>query len=226
MSNCTGWHSALILLVASSLAAPTASALELTSTAAGFAGTLTTNCQSDANNLEIEILYNSYLSCQRHGIAEFSFAGTGLSSVSGAIVTLFDAGVGNMEGFSFAVDLYGYAGDGQVTSSDFTVGSYFRTATWSRYGDPQGQFAFDVTDFVNAQLALGTEIIGVNLRAPLETTNCCTTTFLFFDGALGDHPPTLSLEPVPLPPGAWLFGSALGLMGWCRRRPGRPVLAG
>ncbi|MEQ1801795.1 MAG: PEP-CTERM sorting domain-containing protein [Gammaproteobacteria bacterium] len=29
---------------------------------------------------------------------------------------------------------------------------------------------------------------------------------------------TLTVQPVPVPPAAWLFGSALGVMGWMRRK--------
>ena len=31
------------------------------------------------------------------------------------------------------------------------------------------------------------------------------------------HPPILYLQPVPLPAGAWFFGSALAFLGWYRR---------
>lgn len=203
-----------------------ASALTLTSTAAGFAGTETFGCETNANNFEIEVLYNSAQGCRRHGIVEVSLAGSGLTEVSSAIITLFDGAAANMEGFFFTVDLYGYVGDGQVTGSDIDAGSYIGTATWARYGLPERQFALDVTDFVNGQLALGTEIIGINIRSPFESFNCCTTTFLSFDGATGDHPPTLALEPVPLPAGAWLFGSALGGLGWVTRKGVVSVLQG
>ena len=194
-----------------------ASALEIQSTAAGFAAIPTFNCETDANNFEIEVIINSPVSCLRHGIAEFDVSGSGLTSVSSAIVTLFDGVAANTEGFFFTVDLYGYEGDGQVTGGDYDVGTYFGSATWSRYGVPTGEFALDVTDYVNSQLALGVGIIGLSIRTPMQTSNCCTTTFLYFDGATGDHPPVLSLQPVPLPAGAWLFGSALALLAWYRR---------
>jgi hypothetical protein len=192
-------------------------ALEIQSTAAGFAAIPTTNCETDANNFEIEVIINSPVSCLRHGIAEFNVSSSGLTSVSSAIVTLFDGVAANTEGSFFTVDLYGYEGDGQVTGSDYGFGTYFGSAIWSRYGMPTGEFAIDVTDYVNSQLALGVGIIGLSIRTPLQTSNCCSTTFLYFDGANGDHPPSLSLQPVPLPAGAWLFGSALALLAWCRR---------
>ncbi len=209
------WLAALIILL---LAATGASALTLTSTAAGFAGTETFGCETNSNNFEIEVLYNSPQGCRRHGIVEVSLAGSGLTAVGNATITLFEGAAGNTEGFFFPVDLYGYVGDGQVTGSDIDAGTYIGTATWARYGLPEGQFAFDVTDFVNSQLALGTEIIGINMRAPFESFTCCTSTFLYFDGATGDHPPTLTLQPVPLPAGVWLFGSAMGALGWVTRR--------
>ncbi|MEQ1802614.1 MAG: VPLPA-CTERM sorting domain-containing protein [Gammaproteobacteria bacterium] len=149
---------------------------------------------------------------------EFGLAGTGITAVSSATVTLRDGGLGNMEGSFFTVDLYGYIGDGQVTAGDYDVGTYIGSATWARYGVPAGEFAFDITGYVNSQLALGTDFIGLNIRAPLQTSNCCTTTFLYFDGGTGDNPPTLTLQPVPVPAAALLMGSALGLLGWARRR--------
>lgn len=218
MSTRSGWCYALILLFGSSLAPPTATALELTSTAAGFAGTATFGCETEFNTFEIEVLFNSTQGCRRQGIVEFNLGASGLTEVSSAIVSLRDGGVGNMEGFFFTVDLYGYDGDDQVTSADYNVGTYIGSSTWSRYGLPEGLFAIDLTDYVNTQLALGTEVIGLNIRAPFESSYCCTTTFLYFDGGTGDHPPTLSLQPVPLPAGLWLFASALGGMAWFRRR--------
>lgn len=220
MSVLLRWPAVLLACLGPLLAAPAASARTLTSTAAGFAGTETFGCEANANNFEIEVLYNSPQGCRRHGIVEVSLAGSGLTAVSSAIIALFDGAAGNTEGFFFPVDLYGYSGDGQVTGSDIDAGSYIATATWERYGLPEGQFAFEVTDFVNSQLALGTEIIGINMRSPYESFTCCTSTFLSFDGGTGDHPPKLTLQPVPLPAGIWLFGSALGGLGWVTRRGG------
>lgn len=193
-------------------------ALTLESNAAGFAAIPTFNCETDANVFEIEVLYNTHAPCFRHGIVEFGLVGSGITSVSSATVILRDGGVGNMEGSSFTVDLYGYVGDGQVTADDYSIGTYIGSATWSRYGLPEGEFAIDVTGYVNNQLSLGTEFIGLNIRAPLQTSNCCTTSFLYFDGGTGDNPPTLTLQPVPAPATALLLGTALGLLGWTRRR--------
>jgi len=217
MIDRTGRLFFLLLILEATMVPSSVSALEVTSTAAGFAGTLTSNCESDANNFEIEVFYNSYQSCQRHGILEFDVGASSIAAVSSAIVTLRDGAVGNMEGFFFTVDLYGYDGDNQVTSADYNIGTYIGSATWSRYGLPEGIFAIDLTDYVNTQLALGTDVIGLNIRAPFESSHCCTTTFIYFDGATGDHPPTLSLQPVPLPAGLLLFGSALGAVVGCRR---------
>lgn len=206
-----------LVVIGASLTSFGAFALEIQSTAAGFAAIPTFNCETDANNFEIEVIINSPVACLRHGIAEFDVGSSGLNSVSSAIVTLFDGVAANTEGFFFTVDLYGYEGDGQVTGGDYDVGTYFGSATWSRYGVPTGEFAIDVTDYVNSQLALGVGIIGLSIRTPLQTSSCCTTTFLYFDGATGDQPPILSLQSVPLPAGAWLFGSAFGLLALYRR---------
>ena len=207
----------LIALLGSLMSSSVASALTLTSNAAGFAAIPTFNCATDSNVFEIEVLFNTAAPCYRHGIVEFGLAGIGITAVSSATVKLRDGGVGNMEGSFFTIDLYGYVGDGQVTGDDYDVGTYIGSATWARYGLPEGEFAFDVTNYVNSQLALGTNVIGLNIRSPFESSNCCTTTFLYFDGGTGDHPPTLEMQAVPLPAGIWLLGSALGALGWARR---------
>jgi hypothetical protein len=193
-------------------------ALTITSNAAGFAAIPTLNCATDANVFSLDILFNTPASCLRHGIVEFGVAGTGVTAVSSALVTLRDGQVGNSEGRYFAVDLYGYAGDGQVTGDDYDVGTYIGSATWDRYGLPPGEFRFDIAAFVNSQLALGTSFIGLNLRPSPPSSHCCTTTFIYFDGGTGDNPPTLTLQPVPVPASAVLLASAFGLLGWVRRR--------
>lgn len=117
-----------------------------------------------------------------------------------------------------ALDLYGYVGDGQVTSGDYDVGTYFGSAAWVSNAQNPGALIIDVTDYVNTQLALGTDIIGINIRPNLLTHNCCTTTWISFDGSDDPGSPTLSLHAVPVPATVWLFGSALGLMGVIRRK--------
>jgi hypothetical protein len=197
------WPLAMALLLASSLAA----AVTLTSAAAGFAGTSGPYCYGNSNNFEIEIVYNVY-SCERHGVIEFDVSSTGLTGASSALITLYDGAVGNSEAWYWTVDVYGYAGDGHVTGSDFNVGTYIGSATWFRYDPNADKFGIDVTDFVNAQLALGTAIVGFELR-PNGEFNCmaCSTAFTYFDGAGGDRPPTLTLQPVPAPAAGWLAGA-------------------
>lgn len=98
MSNRHFWPLIALLILAPSLIFSRAFAVELTSTAAGFAGTTAFNCETDFNVFEIEILFNSAAGCRRHGIVEFDLAGTGYAAVSSATVILRDGGVGNMEG--------------------------------------------------------------------------------------------------------------------------------
>ena len=96
-----------------------------------------------------------------------------------------------------------FASDGatsyQVTGSDYGVGTYLGSATWVSVLPGAGAFAVDVTDYVRAQLALGTPVIGINIRLLLLTGACCTTTFVSFDGSDGAASPTLTLQTVPAP---------------------------
>lgn len=210
-------HRMLLAILLLSVSGP-GSAVTLTSSTAGFAGTLSQYCEMDANNFQINILYNINL-CQRRGIVEFDVSGIGLTSVNSAVLTLYDGAVGNSEAWYWTVDVYGYIGDGQVTNTDFNVGDYITTATWFRYAPNGVPFLIDVTDYINGQLALGTSIVGFNLRANGEY-NCasCATTSVSFDGAGGDLPPTLTLQSVPIPATAWLLGGALFALGAIRRR--------
>lgn len=203
----------LILGLAASTAAP---ALTLTSSAAGSAriGSCGTGTFS------MDIFFNSTNNgfCQSEGVAEFDVSGAGLTSVISATVTLFNGSAYNTEGQGFPLQLFGYVGDGQVTSSDYGLGSYIGAATWLRNVPGADVFSVDVTAYVNAQLALGTPIIGISVRPELLTGNCCTTTWISFDGSDDAWAPTLTLQPVPVPPAMLLLGSALAAMGWMRRR--------
>jgi hypothetical protein len=199
-----------------------ASATTLVSSTAGFAGTSSQSCSGTANNFEIEIVYNA-ASCQRQGIVEFSLAGTSLTTVDSAIITLFDGAVGNSEAWYWPVDVYGYEGDLAVTDADFDAGTYITTATWFRYAPDAARFSIDLTNFVNTQLALGTSILGLNLRANGEYfCQTCAIAFIYFDGAGGDSPPTLTLAAVPAPSEVWLIAAALVAVGGRRWAYGRP----
>jgi hypothetical protein len=196
-----------------------APAITLTSNAAGFSGIPTYHCSGDSNNIEIEILY-AYYDCFRQGVVEFDLTGTGVSGVTSGVMTLFDGAIGNSEGWYWTVDVYGYAADGQVTGADYDAGQYITSATWFRYAPDADAFAIDVTGFINEQLGLGTSIIGFNLRGQGASScpSCTAMVFTYFDGAGGDRPPTLTLQPVPIPAAAWLLGSALASLGAVARR--------
>lgn len=197
-------------------ASSAASALTLSSTAAGSARI--GGCGTGTFSMDIFFNSTNNSFCQSQGVAEFDLGATGLTSVVSATLTLFNGAAYNTEGQAFPLELFGYVGDGQVTSSDYGLGSYFGSTTWLRNAAGADVFAIDVTDYVNEQLALGTLITGINIRPELLTGSCCTTTWIGFDGSDDPGAPTLSLQPVPVPASIWLLGSAFGVMGWFRRR--------
>ena len=168
----------------------------------------------------MDVFFNSTNNsfCQSQGVAEFELGGSGPTSVTSATLTLFNGAAYNTEAQVFPLELFGYVGDGQVTSSDYGIGSNIGSATWHRNAPGAEVFAIDVTAFVNEQLALGTPIIGFAVRPDLLTGYCCTTTWVGFDGSDDPGSPTLTLQPIPVPAAAWLFGSALCAVGWMRRR--------
>ena len=137
--------------------------------------------------------------------------------MTSATLTLFDGEAHNTTGPLWSIDVHGYEGDGAVTGSDFNVGDYYSTVVWDRFAPDAAAFQIDVTDLVNAELALGTSIIGFNLR-PTSPYSCssCASVFVTFDGGIDGSAPLLTFTAVPLPAAAWLFGSALGLLGCAR----------
>lgn len=195
-------------------------AITLTANAAGWTGTLTDRCFAESGLVDIEILYDIF-PCNRQGAVEIDLSEVVAASTSDAILTIYNGAVGNSEGRFWSIDVHGYEADGVITGNDLNAGDYLFTTVWDRFATGADAFEIDLTDFVNAQLGLGTPFIGINLRAT-EThlcPTCAAPIFIYFDGSASQNPPTLALTPIPIPAAAWLFGSALGLLAWMRRKP-------
>ena len=168
----------------------------------GFTGTI-----------DIEILNNSNWTFIDQGIAEFNISGVGYTSVSSAVVKLKNALVANGLSLPTLIDVYGYIGDGFVTFTDFDAGSFIKSVIYSG----SSNFDIDVTDFINSQLGITTQIVGFNFRFPGPTSP--SLSFLAFDGLDSVNPPLLTLTAIPLPPAFWLLGSGLlGLIGIAKRK--------
>jgi hypothetical protein len=84
-------------------------------------------------------------------------------SVDSAVSTLVDGAVSNSEGRYEPVDVYAYAGDSLVGKADFDAGIYVPAGTRLLYAPEAAQVTIDLMDFVNAQLAVGTPIIELQL---------------------------------------------------------------
>jgi len=94
--------------------------------------------------------------------------------------------------------------------ADFTIGDTSTTPWHTATGDshdigPIGALAFDLSNFVDG-------VGGV-----IEITAVGDQSFGGFSGAVAPTY-TLDVQLVPVPAAVWLFGSALGLLGWVKRR--------
>ena len=98
-------------------------------------------------------------STEDRGIIEFRLSGLAAPSISNAqlVLPIFDSN----GPFPFTIDVYTYAGDGNLTLSDWAAGSFFTSFAFSGVEEA---VALDVTSFVRSALAQNDSYAGFNLR--------------------------------------------------------------
>jgi hypothetical protein len=114
------------------------------------------------------------------------------------------------------VELYGYIGNGTIDTADATAGSLMAVIP----GDLSQQI-FDVTSFILDSSTQAAGFAGFSARFSDETLGGIEKHFNdpdFEIGSTGSPWLVVEFTPVPVPPAVWLFGSALGLLGWMRRK--------
>jgi hypothetical protein len=112
-------------------------------------------------------------------------------------------------------------GDGFSSQTDYEVLSITGTPLYAVggiiSGDPLGIEAHDITNTFLHKVAFGSNLfVGIISNNPLDR-------FLLTDFSVWtNNVQTLYLgqtvSPVPLPATVWLFGTALGFLGWMRRK--------
>ena len=144
------------------------------------------------------------------GLIEFDISSfTGLQSA-----TLILNRFGAKGPFPLRVDVYAYEGDGVITLSDFSAGTYTAYFDYTN----QASVGVDVTQAVKQAVANGQSSIGFNLRMHSASTVSLNGPFVAFDSTeVGTTRPFLSVS-VPEPASLGLI--ALGAPLLLRRRRG------
>ena len=141
--------------------------------------------------------------------AEFDLSGLAASGVASATLSftiLAEEGVRQLQ-------LFGYAGDNQVTLADFSTGVMLTQFALDTGTASTFSVSFDVAGALNFLLANGQNSAGFGLReAPANDSN-----YLIMFVSEGDLGPQLTVTTVPAPAAAGSFISALLLLGWRRR---------
>ncbi len=120
-------------------------------------------------------------------------------------------------------DVYGYAGNGTIETADATAGSLLAAGLNGNVVSQAGPVIFDVTSFIFNSSVQAAGFAGFNARYSNELSGVVgQKSFQSPNNDFGNASPWLVVEftptPIPVPAAAWLFGSALGLLGWMRRR--------
>jgi hypothetical protein len=91
--------------------------------------------------------------------------------------------------FPFTVDVFTYAGDGNLSLSDFNLGSFY---TSFEYRGKSKTITLDVTPFTNDLIALGEGYAGFNFQFSVPSTIASNGPFIAFNSL--EFPPAASLR--------------------------------
>ena len=110
----------------------------------------------------------------------------------------------NSVGSTISLSLYGYAGDGAFSLSDFSLGNKLFS-----FEHKQGEsLNLDVTNFVNTAITLGHDLLGFNLRQDTITRS----------GIVVYQSVQMDVSRIPEPPSVWLFALALCVLHLINKR--------
>jgi hypothetical protein len=156
-------------------------------------------------------------STQGRAFYEFNIANSFLASNTVISNAIFQVSVNSTYGHRyFAIDIFGYRGNGQPDASDFEVGSIIsHQLSREEWRDPllnNFNLDFPVTSFVNELISNNDAFAGFSVRAN-EYGNA-----ILNHGDARLIITTVDAEPVPEP--TTIFGSAIGLClgGWLKRK--------
>ena len=166
-----------------------------------------------SSTTDILLNSNQNQSFVERGLWEFDLSELPLGTILGINLELILVS-STLEGAPF--DVFGHVGNGTIETADATAGSLLAGGLIAG-----GSTIFDVTAFILGPSVQAAGFAGFMARFSVETGP--GTLFKQFqdpDAFFGNASPFLVVEfvPVPVPATVWLFGSALGLLGWMRRK--------
>lgn len=115
-----------------------------------------------------------------------------------------------------SVDVYGFAGNGVIETSDATGGSLIA----ANLGGDLAGISIDVTSFILDPVVQAAGFAGFYVRYSVEAGGSINQQKQLQDpGIFGNQSPRLVVEvsPIPVPAAAWFLGSSLTLLAFMRR---------
>lgn len=155
---------------------------------------------------------------EARGVIEFPISSLS-SPVANATLNLFQSPSSDFLPNPTTINVYGYSGNNQVDFGDWAQATAPNQIGSFVYSN-EATFDFDVTSFINAQINGSSSYAGLLLVWGSAPTSSGREKY--FGEVSSPNYPTLTISTVPIPAGVWLFSSALGLMGWMRRKIARP----